>query len=90
MVLMRALHKVVRSVYSASPPWGTQDTMHAVYAISHHQLCTQQEASRKLAHWLYTVSTRYTDTVIPPQYQPEGYTPTWCYGMHLLKVRTVN
>ena len=35
MVVMRALHKSVCRVYSASP-WGAENTMRAVYAIAHH------------------------------------------------------
>ena len=30
----------------------------------------------------------YTDTVIPLEFQPEDYTPTWCWDIHLLKSRT--
>ena len=36
MAVMRAMHKTVRHVYSASP-WMAENTMRAVYAIGHHQ-----------------------------------------------------
>ena len=35
MAAMRAMHKSVRCVYSASP-WNAENTMRALYAIAHH------------------------------------------------------
>jgi hypothetical protein len=66
----------VRRVYSASP-WNAENTMRAVYAIAHHWL-------KHNAKWN---DKHYTDTVIPPELQPEGYKPTWSTDIHLLQVR---
>ena len=91
MVVMRAMHKTVRRVYSASP-WAVENTMRAVYAIGHHQPCPQAVAVDKLIHWLFRnavwENSSYTDQVIPTELQPEGYTPTWCTNIHLLRARS--
>eukprot|EP00670_Eutreptiella_braarudii_P025236 CAMPEP_0174373638 /NCGR_PEP_ID=MMETSP0811_2-20130205/107954_1 /TAXON_ID=73025 ORGANISM="Eutreptiella gymnastica-like, Strain CCMP1594" /NCGR_SAMPLE_ID=MMETSP0811_2 /ASSEMBLY_ACC=CAM_ASM_000667 /LENGTH=73 /DNA_ID=CAMNT_0015522223 /DNA_START=65 /DNA_END=284 /DNA_ORIENTATION=+ len=50
--------------------------MRAVYAIAHHWL-------KHNAKWN---DKHYTDTVIPPELQPEGYKPTWSTDIHLLQV----
>ena len=49
MAVMRAMHKTVRRVYSASP-WAAENTMRAVYAIGHHQPCARAVAVDKLMH----------------------------------------
>ena len=91
MVVMRAMHKTVRRVYSASP-WRAENTMRAVYAIGHQQPCPQATTVDKLLHWLFQNAvwdgSNYTDQVIPAELQPEGYTPTWCSDIHLLQARS--
>ena len=91
MVVMRALHKAVRRVYSASP-WSVENTMRAVYAIAHHQPCPQQQACARLLHWLRQNAqwdnNRYSGSINPPEFQPEGYTPAWCADTPLLLART--
>ena len=91
MAVMRAMHKTVRRVYSASP-WMAENTMRAVYAIGHHQPCPQATTVDKLLHWLFRNAvwdgSNYTDQVIPTELQPEGYTPTWCTDIHLLQARS--
>ena len=52
MAVMRAMHKTVRRVYSASPR-AAENTMRAVDAIRHHQPCPQVVAVDKLMHWLF-------------------------------------
>ena len=52
MAGMRAMHKTVSRVYSASL-WAAENTMRAVYAIGHHQPCPQAVAVDKLVHWLF-------------------------------------
>ena len=90
MVVMHALHKSVRRVYSASL-WGAENTMHAVYAIAHHLPCTQQQASKRLVSWpnknARWEDQQYTDQVVSVEFQPEGYTPAWCADIHLLRQR---
>ena len=91
MAVMRAMHKTVRRVYSASP-WMAENTMRAVYAIGHHQPCPQTTTVDRLLHWLFQNAVwdgcNYTDQVIPTELQPEGYTPTWCSDIHLLQARS--
>ena len=91
MAVMRAMHKTVRRVYSASPRMA-ENTMRAVYAIGHHQPCPQTTTVDKLLHWLFRNAVwdgcNYTDQVIPTELQPEGYTPTWCSDIHLLQARS--
>ena len=91
MAVMRAMHKTMRRVYSASP-WAAENTMRAVYAIGHHQPCAQAVAVDKLMHWLFRNAkldnSSYTDQVIPIELQPEGYTPRWCTDIHLLRARS--
>ena len=81
MTVMRAIHKSVHRVYSASP-WNEEDTMRAVYAITHHQPCAQSDVVTRLIHWLSRHAKwhnkHYTDTAIPTELQPEGYEPNWC------------
>ena len=76
MVVMWALHKAVHRVYSTSP-LGAENTMCAVYAIAHHQPCTESAVVKRLVQWLprnaQWEGTRYTDHVIPGIFQPEGY-----------------
>ena len=88
MAVMRAMYKSVCRVYSVSP-WSAENTMCAVYAIAHHQPCTQCVAVKKLLHWLFRHAkwhgTEYTDTTIPTELQPEGYEPSWCTDIHLLR-----
>ena len=90
MAVVRALHKSVRRVYSVSP-WCANNTMRAIYAIAHHQPCKQHQAVTRLILWLNRNAkwdgSQYTNIVIPPQFQPEGYCPAWCVYMHLLRVR---
>ena len=90
MTVMRAMHKSVRRVYSASP-WNAENTMRAVYAIAPHQPRARSVVVTKLIHWLKHNAKwndkHYTDTVIPPELQPEGYEPTWSTDTHLLQVR---
>ena len=87
---MRVMHKSVRRVYSASP-WNAENTMRAVYAIAHHQACTQSDVATILMHWLVRHAKwnnkHYTDTVIPTELRPEGYEPNWSTDIHLLHVR---
>ena len=91
MAVMRAMHKIVRLVYSASP-WAAENTMRAVYVIGHHQPCVQAVTVDKLMHWLFRnakwENCSYTDQVIPKELQPEGYTPSWCTDIHLLRARS--
>ena len=91
MAVMRAMHKTVLRVYSASP-WAAENTMRAVYAIGHHQPCPQAVEVDRLMHWLFRnavwENSSYTDQVIPTELQPEGYTPTWCTDIHLLRARS--
>ena len=62
--------------------------MRAVYAIARHQPCAHAAVVTRLIHWLTRNAewegTRYTDTIIPSTFQPEGYEPAWCGDMHLL------
>ena len=85
---MRALHKAVRRVYSASP-WGAENTMHTVYAIAHHQPFAHSAVIKRLVHWLNKNAewegTKYTDHVMPTLFQPEGYSAVWCTDMQLLQ-----
>ena len=91
MVVLTALHKAVRRVYSASP-WSAEDTVGAVYAIAHHQSCTQHQIATRLLHWLHRNTQwdgeQYTDIIIQPIFHPEGHTPAWCAVIHLLLART--
>ena len=88
MPVMRVLHKALRQVYSASP-WNAENTMRAVYAVSHHQPCARITVIARLIHWLHRNAKwhghRYTDNILPDQFQPQGYEPTWCDDMHLLR-----
>ena len=90
MVVMRALHKFVRRAHSASP-WDAENTMCAVYAVAHHELCTQQEASNRLVCWLNNKARwnnqQHTGRVITLDFQPEGCNPAWCSDVHLLRHR---
>ena len=90
MTVMSAMRKPVRRVYSASP-WNAENTMRAVYAIAHHQPCARSAVVTKLMHWLghhaKWNNDHYTDTVIPPELQREGYKQTWSTDIHLLRVR---
>ena len=90
MVVMRLLHKVVRLVYAASP-WRADNTMRVVYAIAHHQPCTQHNMVTRRIQWLQQTvhwhGTLYIDTTIPAQFQPEDYKPTWCADINLLRTR---
>ena len=85
MVVMRALHKAVHRVYSASL-WGAENTMCTVYTIAHHQPCAHSAVVKWLIHWL-TRNTQWEDTryTFPTIFQPEGYQPAWCADMHLLR-----
>ena len=78
MAVMHAMHKIVHRVYFASP-WAAENTMRSVYAIAHHQPCTQQAAIEKLVQWLFCNAkwqgTNHTDMTIPTELQPEGYNP---------------
>ena len=60
-------------------------------AIAHHPPCTQQQAGKRLVCWLSNNARwkdqHYADRVIPPDFQPEGYTPAWCSDIHLLRQR---
>ena len=91
MAVMRAMHNTVRRVYSASL-WAAENTMRAVYTIGHHRPCAQVVTVDKLMHWLFRnakwESSSYTDQVIPIELQPEGYTPSWCTDIHLLRARS--
>ena len=73
MTVMRAMHKSVRPVYSASP-WNAENTMRAVYAIAHHQPCAQSDVVTRLIYWLSRHAKwrnkHYTDTAIPTELQP--------------------
>ena len=40
-----------------------------------------------LAKFKVWENSSYTDQVIPTELQPEGYTPTWCTDIHLLRAR---
>jgi hypothetical protein len=88
MTVMRALHKSMRRVYSASP-WNAENTMRAVYAVAHHQLCAQHVVVTRVMHWLFRNAhwqgTQYTNTVIPAELQPDGCTPVWTAELHLLR-----
>ena len=88
MTVMRALHKAVRRVYAASP-WWSENTMRAVYSVGHELPCSRSSATAKLVHWLANNAVwdgdRYTDREIPVEFQPEGYTPTWCNDIILLR-----
>ena len=85
---MRALHKAVRRVHAASL-WWSENTMRAVYNVGHDLPCPRNTASTKLVHWLTSNAVwsgdRYTDREIPADFQPEGYTPTWCKDIALLR-----
>ena len=87
MTVMRALHKAVRRVHAASP-WWSENTMRAVYSVGHNLPCPRSAATAKLVHWLTNNAvwngSRYTDREIPTDFQPEGYTPTWCEDIALL------
>mmetsp|Transcript_55396 Transcript_55396/g.92160 ORF Transcript_55396/g.92160 Transcript_55396/m.92160 type:complete len:102 (-) Transcript_55396:28-333(-) len=88
MTVMRALHKAVRRVHAASP-WWSENTMHAMYNVSHDLPYPRNAATAKLVHWLTSNAVwsgnRYTDREIPTDFQPEGYTPTWCEDVALLR-----
>ena len=90
MAVMRALHKAVCRVYAASP-WTAENTMRAVYAIAHHQPCTQHTVVTRLIHWLHKNAhwhgTLYTDTTVPAEFQLEDYEPMWCADINLLPAR---
>ena len=84
--MMRALHKAVRRVHAASP-WWSENTMRAVYSVD--LPCPRSAATTKLVHWLTNNTvwngSRYTYRDIPTEFQPEGYTPTWCEDIALLR-----
>ena len=52
-------------------------------------VCVCASASAELVHWLANNAVwdgdRYTDREIPVEFQPEGYTPTWCNDIALLR-----
>ena len=95
MAVMRALHKAVRHVCSASL-WSDENTMHVVYAIAHHQPCTQHTM---VTSWLCkNAQSQGTDyrlhstTLTPPfrnSFSLKGTCPrgAWCADMHLLRAR---
>ena len=91
MAVMRAMHKTMRRVYSASP-WAAENAMRAVYAIGHHQPCAQAVAVDELMHRLFRNAkwdnSSYIDQVILIELQPDGYTPSWCTDIHLLRARS--
>ena len=66
--------------------------MRAVYVIGHHQPCAQGVAVNKLTDWLFRNAKlqgkEYTDQVIPTELRPEGYTPSWCTDLHLLRAHS--
>ena len=78
MSVMRALHKSVRRVYSASP-WNAENTMRAVYAVAHHVLNM----------WLSHGScTGFFKTSEHAELQPDRYAPVWCADLYLLQIRS--
>ena len=85
---MRALHKAVCRVHAASP-WWSENTMRAVYNVGHDLPCPRSAATAKLVHRLTNNAVwnknRYTDREIPKEFQLEGYTPTWCNDIALLR-----
>ena len=92
MLVIRALHKAVRHVYCAvCRHGGAENTMRAVYAIAHHQTCSQHTVVARLIHWLHRNTQGcvtlhcYTDNVIPYHFRHENFEPTWCANMHLLR-----
>ena len=89
LAVMRAPHKAVRRLYSASP--GAQKTLCAGDAIPHHQPSAQHAVITCLIHWLYRHAqwqgTVFLDAAIPAKLQPEGYAPVWCADMLLLRTR---
>mmetsp|Transcript_9164 Transcript_9164/g.14065 ORF Transcript_9164/g.14065 Transcript_9164/m.14065 type:complete len:83 (+) Transcript_9164:582-830(+) len=81
MVVVRALHKAMRCVYSASL-WDAENTMRVADVadtIAHHQPCAHSAVIKRLIHWLNKNAqwegTKYTDHVIPPVFQPEKCSP---------------
>ena len=88
MNVMRALHKAVRRVHAASP-WWSENTMRAVYSVGHDLPCPLSAATTKLVHRLTNNAVwngnMYTDREIPTEFQPDGYTPTWCDDIALLR-----
>ena len=84
---LRAMHKLARRVFSASP-WCSDNTMRAVFAVSHHMPAPRHLVVQKLACWLraHTVwdMHQYTDQEIPPQVRPEAYTAPWSSDFALL------
>ena len=85
---MGALHKAARRVHATSP-WWAENTMRAVYSVGPDLPCPRNTATAKLVHWLTSNAVwsgnRYTDREIPAYFQPEGYTPTWCEDIALLR-----
>ena len=63
--------------------------MRAVYNVGHDLPCPRSSATAKLVHLLANNAVwdgdRYTDREIPVEFQPEGYTPTWCNDITLLR-----
>ena len=88
MTMMCVLQKAVRCVHAASP-WWSENTMCAVYSVGHDLPCPPNAAAAKFVHWLTSNAVwsknRSTDREIPTYFQPEGYTPTWCEDIALLR-----
>ena len=65
--------------------------MRAVYSVGHDLPYPRSAATAKLVHWLTNNAVwngnRYTDREIPEEFQPEGYTPTWCEDIALLRAQ---
>ena len=82
------MHKAVRRVHAASP-WWAENTMRAVYSVYHDLPCPRNVGAWKLVHLLKANAAwsgpRYTDREIPPEFQPEGYTPAWCEDIEILR-----
>ena len=77
----------VRRVFSASP-WCSENTLRAVFVVSHHMPAPQCIVVQKLARWLraHAVWDRwlYTDREIPPCIRPDKYTAPWSSDFSLL------
>ena len=86
--ILRELPKL-RTTGRAAGTTGEVFPMPAVYAISDHQPCAWIPVIARLIHQLHGNAKWhghwYTDNIIPDQFQPKGYEPTWCTDMHPLR-----
>ena len=81
------MQKSARCVFSASP-WSSENTMRAIFAVSHHKPAPKYLVVEKLIRWLRSNAVwdrcHYTDNALPPGVRLEAYTAPWSPDFHLL------